>query len=75
LIIFKFLSFTLEIHCNLGGAEVKLDMEALMSAKENSVKSLTGGIKMLFKSNKVGHLEGKLLMIIITKSIVTHKIF
>ena len=33
-------------------------MEALMKAKENSVKALTGGIKMLFKNNKVTHLEG-----------------
>lgn len=38
--------------------EVELDMEALMKAKENSVKALTGGIKMLFKNNKVTHLEG-----------------
>jgi len=43
---------------DLGGAEVKLDMAALMAAKDNSVKSLTGGIKMLFKNNKVTHLEG-----------------
>lgn len=33
-------------------------MEALMKAKEGSVKALTGGIKMLFKNNKVTHLEG-----------------
>jgi len=38
--------------------EVELDMEALMKAKESSVKALTGGIKMLFKNNKVTHLEG-----------------
>ncbi len=38
---------------------MKLDMAALMAAKDNSVKSLTGGIKMLFKNNKVTHLEGK----------------
>lgn len=38
--------------------EVKLDMAKLMEAKENSVKALTGGIKMLFKNNKVTHVEG-----------------
>ena len=41
-----------------GGGEVELDMEALMKAKNDSVKALTGGIKMLFKNNKVTHLEG-----------------
>ena len=30
-----------------------------MAAKDTSVKQLTGGIKMLFKNNKVTHLEGK----------------
>jgi dihydrolipoamide dehydrogenase len=29
-----------------------------MAQKDNAVKSLTGGIKMLFKNNKVTHLEG-----------------
>jgi hypothetical protein len=29
-----------------------------MAAKDTSVKQLTGGIKMLFKNNKVTHLEG-----------------
>lgn len=29
-----------------------------MEAKSNSVKQLTGGIKQLFKANKVGHVEG-----------------
>merc|ERR1739844_21707 len=38
--------------------EVKLDLEKLMGEKEKSVKSLTGGIKMLFKNNKVTHVEG-----------------
>lgn len=38
--------------------EVKLDIEKLMEAKDSSVKALTGGIKMLFKNNKVTHLEG-----------------
>ena len=42
----------------LPAGEVELDMEALMKAKEGSVKALTGGIKMLFKNNKVTHLEG-----------------
>lgn len=43
---------------DLGGGEVKLDLPALMAAKDTSVKQLTGGIKMLFKNNKVTHLEG-----------------
>ena len=38
--------------------EVKLDMEVMMGEKEKSVKALTGGIKMLFKNNKVTHVEG-----------------
>jgi dihydrolipoamide dehydrogenase len=38
--------------------EVKLDLGTLMEAKDNSVKALTGGIKMLFKNNKVTHVEG-----------------
>jgi len=43
---------------NLGGAEVTLDLAALMNNKDTAVKQLTGGIKMLFKNNKVTHLEG-----------------
>jgi len=38
--------------------EVKLDLEALMGEKSKAVSALTGGIKMLFKGNKVTHLEG-----------------
>merc|ERR1719195_1071259 len=38
--------------------EVKLDLPKLMGEKEKSVKALTGGIKMLFKNNKVTHVEG-----------------
>jgi len=38
--------------------EVTLDLEALMGEKSKAVTSLTGGIKMLFKGNKVTHLEG-----------------
>jgi len=38
--------------------EVKLDIEKMMGEKEKSVKALTGGIKMLFKNNKVTHVEG-----------------
>ena len=30
-----------------------------MANKDNAVKQLTGGIKMLFKNNKVTHLEGE----------------
>jgi pyruvate/2-oxoglutarate dehydrogenase complex dihydrolipoamide dehydrogenase (E3) component len=29
-----------------------------MNNKDTAVKQLTGGIKMLFKNNKVTHLEG-----------------
>merc|ERR1712149_6245 len=38
--------------------DVKLDLPKLMGEKEKSVKALTGGIKMLFKNNKVTHVEG-----------------
>lgn len=37
---------------------VRLDIKTLMDAKDASVKALTGGIKMLFKNNKVTHVEG-----------------
>lgn len=39
-------------------SNVSLDMGKLMQQKENSVKALTGGIAMLFKKNKVTHLQG-----------------
>ncbi|CAI4228450.1 unnamed protein product [Auanema sp. JU1783] len=35
-----------------------LNLPKMMEAKANSVKQLTGGIKQLFKANKVGHIEG-----------------
>uniref|UniRef100_A0A8R1I461 Dihydrolipoyl dehydrogenase n=1 Tax=Caenorhabditis japonica TaxID=281687 RepID=A0A8R1I461_CAEJA len=35
-----------------------LNLPKMMEAKANSVKQLTGGIKQLFKANKVGHVEG-----------------
>ena len=38
--------------------EVSLDLDALMNTKSSAVKALTGCIKMLFKNNKVTHLEG-----------------
>lgn len=38
--------------------EVKLNLEALMKQKSTAVTALTGGIKMLFKGNKVTSLEG-----------------
>ena len=38
--------------------EVSLDLPAMMNTKDTAVKALTGGIKMLFKQNKVGHFEG-----------------
>ncbi len=39
-------------------SNVELDLPALMKSKETAVSSLTGGIKMLFKANKVKHAEG-----------------
>ena len=38
--------------------DVKLNLEKLMKSKTSAVGALTGGIKMLFKANKVGHVEG-----------------
>jgi len=38
--------------------EVKLNLEAMMGEKSKAVTALTGGIKMLFKGNKVTSLEG-----------------
>lgn len=38
--------------------EVKLNLANLMGEKDKAVKDLTGGIKMLFKGNKVTQLEG-----------------
>ena len=39
-------------------SDVKLNLEKLMKSKTTAVGALTGGIKMLFKANKVGHVEG-----------------
>merc|ERR1712013_742518 len=38
--------------------DVKLNLANLMGEKSKAVSALTGGIKMLFKGNKVTHLEG-----------------
>lgn len=38
--------------------EVTLDLDTLMQQKINAVKALTGGIGMLFKNNKVTHIQG-----------------
>lgn len=38
--------------------KVSLNLSALMNAKSSAVKALTGGIAMLFKSNKVTHIKG-----------------
>merc|ERR1711923_108406 len=38
--------------------EVSLDLEKMMGEKSKAVTALTGGIKMLFKGNKVTHLSG-----------------
>lgn len=37
----------------LTDGSVSLDLDALMTTKSDAVKALTGGIKMLFKNNKV----------------------
>lgn len=37
---------------------MKLDLEVLMETKNSAVKALTGGIAMLFKNNKVTHIQG-----------------
>ena len=38
--------------------EVTLDLDAMMKAKSDSVTGLTSGISMLFKNNKVEHIQG-----------------
>jgi len=38
--------------------DVKLNLPAMMKAKDNSVKSLTSGIEMLFKKNGVHYIKG-----------------
>ncbi len=35
-------------------SDVQLNLGNLMKSKETAVTSLTGGIKLLFKANKVG---------------------
>ena len=37
---------------------VSLNLPQMMKAKETAVKSLTGGIAHLFKSNKITHIRG-----------------
>lgn len=37
---------------------VRMDLEKFMAAKSGAVKSLTGGIAMLFKKNKVTLVKG-----------------
>jgi len=38
--------------------KIGFDLEKMMGAKEKSVKTLTGGIEMLFKKNKVDYVKG-----------------
>ena len=38
--------------------DVKLNLEQMMKAKDESVKSLTKGVEFLFKKNKVDYLKG-----------------
>merc|ERR1719361_1591401 len=47
-----------ELPCTVEVGEVKLNLANLMGEKSKAVGALTGGIKMLFKGNKVTHLEG-----------------
>lgn len=39
-------------------SDVNLNLETMMGEKSKAVGQLTGGIAMLFKGNKVGHLQG-----------------
>ena len=39
-------------------SDVQLNLETMMGEKSKAVGQLTGGIAMLFKGNKVTHLEG-----------------
>ena len=41
-----------------GGDKCNLDVSAMMSKKEKTVESLTGGIEFLFKKNKVTYYKG-----------------
>merc|ERR1719361_1863704 len=47
-----------ELPCTVEVGEVKLNLANLMGEKSKAVSALTGGIKFLFKGNKVTHLEG-----------------
>lgn len=38
---------------------LKLDLPTMLSAKDKSVKALTGGVDYLFKKNKVSHFHGQ----------------
>ena len=38
--------------------ELRLNLDKMMGEKSKAVSALTGGIKMLFKGNKVTHIEG-----------------
>ena len=39
--------------------DVKVDLGQMMQRKDDVVKSLTGGVGMLFKKNKIEHLKGQ----------------
>ena len=45
-------------HMGMSFGKVALDLEAMMASKDKIVKTLTGGIEMLFKKNKVTRLTG-----------------
>ena len=45
-------------HMGISFGKVALDLEAMMASKDKIVKTLTGGIEMLFKKNKVTRLTG-----------------
>ena len=45
-------------HMGISFGKVVLDLDAMMASKDKIVKTLTGGIEMLFKKNKVTRLTG-----------------
>lgn len=50
---------------------VSLDLDKMMSVKENVVKSLTGGIAQLFKKNKVSNTSVAEIILLVYFYIVT----
>src|SRR4051812_41290231 len=40
-------------------SDIKVDLTKMMARKDDVVKSLTGGVGMLFRKNKIEHLKGQ----------------